>query len=119
MNVATCGAIGVALLLGACSADGAKSVQAPFDCITVGPQVTPASATLHPGDSVRGTASVSPCQYDNVVPAFRWRSSNTSVAIVDSIAGLVRAVDTGRTSIIASLTVNRAVQGAMVLTVVP
>jgi uncharacterized protein YjdB len=110
--------IGLALCIGACSADGTKSVQIPFDCITVGPEVKPASATLHPGDSVKGTASVSPCQY-NVVPTFRWRSSNTSVAIVDSLAGLVRAVDTGRTSIIATLTQNRAVSGAMALTVVP
>jgi hypothetical protein len=38
---------------------------------------------------------------------------------VDSLAGLVRAVDTGRTSIIATLTQNRAVSGAMALTVVP
>ena len=111
-------AIGLGMFICACSAEGTKSVQAP-DCITVGPQVTPASATLHPGDSVKGTANVPPCQYDNVVVTFRWRSSNPSVAVVDSIAGLVRALDTGRTSIIASLTVNRAVQGAMVLTVVP
>jgi len=112
-------AIGFGLFIGACSADGTKSVQTPFDCITVGPEVKPASATLHPGDSVNETASVLPCQYNNVVPTFRWRSSNTSVAIVDSIAGLVRAVDTGRTSIIATLTQNRAVSGAMALTVVP
>ena len=103
----------------ACSAEGTKSVQAPIDCITVGPQVTPAWARVQPGDSVKGTASVPPCQYDHVVATFRWRSSNPSVAVVDSIAGLLRALDTGRTSIIASLTVNRAVQGAMVLTVVP
>lgn len=110
-------AVGLGLVIGACT-EGTKSVQAP-DCIAVGPQVTPASSTLHPGDSVKATASVLPCQTDNVVPAFRWRSSNPSVAIVDSIAGLVRALDTGRTSIVASLTVNRAVQGAMALTVVP
>lgn len=109
-------AVGLGLFIGACSAEGTKSVQAP-DCITVGPQVTPASVTLHPGDSVKATASLPACQTDGVVATFRWQSSNPSVAIVDSIAGLVRALDTGRTSIIASMTANRVVQGAMALTV--
>ena len=112
-------AIGLGLFIGACSGEGTKSVQSSIDCITVGTRVTPPSATLHTGDSVEATASLPLCQTDNVVATFRWRSSNPSVAIVDSIAGLVRALDTGRTSIIASMTANRAVQGAMVLTVVP
>jgi uncharacterized protein YjdB len=119
MNVATCSAIGVALLLGACSTDGTKSVQAPFDCTTGSMRVTPPSATLHPGDSLKEAASFAACPYDGVVATFRWRSSNTGVAIVDSMAGLVRAVDTGSVTIIATVTENPAVQGAAALTVIP
>jgi len=110
--------IGLGLLIGACSADGTKSVQTPFDCTTGSMRVAPASATLHPGDSVKETASFAACPNDNVVATFRWRSSNTGVAIVDSIAGLVRAVDTGSATIIATVTENRAVQGAAALTVI-
>jgi hypothetical protein len=53
---------------------------------------------------------------------FRWRAADTTVATVatvDSVTGLVRARAAGHTTIVASLTVNPAVQGAMVLNVVP
>jgi uncharacterized protein YjdB len=110
---------GLALVLVACGGEKSPNGLTPPDCTVQGPHVAPPSATLHAGDTVRATANESPCLYENdLAPTFRWRSSNTSVAIVDSIAGLVRALDTGRTSIIAIETANPAVQGAMALTVV-
>ena len=112
-------AIGVGLVIGACTAEGTKSVQTTPDCTLPGPTVSPPSATMHVGDSLRASASFQPCPPDAGAATFQWRSSNTSVAIVDSIAGLVRAIDTGSTSIIATATENRALVGAMALKVAP
>ena len=112
-------AIGVGLFICACSAEGMKSVQTTPDCTLPTPTVSPPSLTLHVGDSQRASASFRPCPADAGMATFRWQSSNTSVAVVDSIAGLVRAVDTGRTTIVATAIDNRALRGAMALTVVP
>jgi hypothetical protein len=120
MSVPAHMAVGLALLLGACGGKEPKNVLTLPDCTVGGPQVAPPYATLHAGDTVRATASVTPCPQEmDFVPTFRWRSSNTSVATVDSIAGLVRALDTGRTTIVSSAIEDRAIQGAMALTVVP
>ena len=112
-------AIGLGLVIGACSGEATKSVQTTPDCALPSPTVSPPSATLHVGDSLRASASFRPCPADAGAATFQWRSSNTSVAIVDSVAGLVRAIDTGSTSIIASATENRALIGAMALKVAP
>jgi len=120
MNVAAYFAFGFALVLGACRGVEPKNALTLPDCTVDGPHVAPPYATLHAGDTVRAVASQTPCaQEKDFAPTFRWRSSNTNVAVVDSIAGLVRTVDTGRTTIIASAIENRAIQGAMALTVVP
>jgi hypothetical protein len=113
-------AVGLALVLAGCSAEGTKSVQTVPDCSLPTPLMTPPYATLHLGDTLRARASFVPCPQENgIVVAFRWRSSDTTIATVDSIAGLVRARKTGTATIIATLTANTAEQSAMALNVVP
>jgi Big-like domain-containing protein len=109
-----------ALLLGAC-AGNAKGTQTTVpDCSLGGPQVAPQLATLHPGDTVRARGSIEPCPQEALSDVtFRWRASDTSVAIVDSVIGLVTARSAGKATIIGSLTANRQIQGAMALTVAP
>jgi hypothetical protein len=113
-------AVGAALCVGACGG-GAKATQTTHpDCTAEGPRVVPSMATLHPGDTLRATVTLPFCPWDPpVVATFAWRSSDTTIATVDSVSGLVSARIVGRTTIIGSLTANRGVQGAMALTVAP
>jgi hypothetical protein len=113
-------AVGLVVLVAACSAEGTKTVQTLPDCTLQTITVSPPYATLHPGDTVRANASHSVCPQDNG-PAltYRWRSSDTSVAVVDSVAGLVRARKTGTASLVATAAAAPSVQGAMALNVVP
>lgn len=113
-------AVGLALLLGACSGDGKNTQTTLPECIMVGPQVAPPTATLHPGDTLRARGSVTPCQQETLSDVtFRWRASDTSVATVDSVTGLVTARSAGKATIVGSLTADRQIQGAMALTVAP
>jgi uncharacterized protein YjdB len=89
-----------------------------IDCAVGAVLVSPANATLHPGDTLRVKAEVSSC----LSPAneqVHWVSSDTSVAIVDSLAGFVRARGLGAASIIASLVSDRTQGAAMTLRVSP
>ena len=104
------------LALAACHGDAAQAIQAAPDCSLIGPTVSPASATLHPGDTLRARVSYSPCPADPA-PSFRWRSGDTLVAVVDSVTGLVRARLLGQTSIIATAVSAPALRGAMALQV--
>ena len=110
--------IGFAIFVGACSAESKSNALAP-NCITVGPHVSPPTATLRIGDTLRGAASLPPCQLNGLIPTWRWRSSDTSVAVVDSIAGLVQARALGSATIIATLQQLPSSVGAMALRVVP
>jgi hypothetical protein len=91
--------IGPTLIILAACRDGLPAVQTEPDCLLIGPTVSPASATLHPGDTLR------------------VRSSDTLIAVVDSLTGLVRARSLGQASIIATALSDRALVGAMALQV--
>jgi hypothetical protein len=79
------------------------------------PRVSPASATLHIGDTLRLSYSLS-CT--TTLTAHRWSSSRDTVATVDS-AGLVRGVSGGIVTIIATAVADPSVRGAAAITVVP
>jgi uncharacterized protein YjdB len=101
--------------VGACGATAGDAVT-PTDFVSClpGPTVRPPSATLHSGDTLRVTATVSSCS----LPAtFRWSSSDSNVAFVDSLSGLIRARSLGTATIIAALAAERSVKGAMLLVV--
>jgi hypothetical protein len=108
--------IGPTLIILAACRDGLPAVQTEPDCLLIGPTVSPASATLHPGDTLRVRASYSLCPAAPA-PSFRWRSSDTLIAVVDSLTGLVRARSLGQASIIATALSDRALVGAMALQV--
>ena len=107
------------VVAGACGA-AARDVVTPIDsvsCITIGPTVRPASATLHPGDTLRVSVSMPACALGTTTETFRWSSSDSSVAFVDSLSGLIRARSLGTATIIAALAAERSVKGAMLLVV--
>ena len=105
--------------VGACGATASDAVS-PTDsavCITIGPSVRPNFATLHPGDTLRASASLPSCTAGAITPTFRWASSDSSVALVDSLSGLIRARALGTVTISAAATLDRNVKGAMLLVV--
>ncbi len=115
-----CFAVAVALVTGACDKTSTSVSTESVDCTLIGVTISPPSATLHPGDTLRPVASFPTCPATGANSSLaRWRSSDTTVATVDSIAGLIHAKVGGDASIIAADANNRAVQGALVLRVVP
>lgn len=104
------------LALAGCHGDAARAVQAEPDCSLIGPTVSPATAILHPGDTLQTRVSYSPCPA-GTAPSFQWRSTDTLIAVVDSLTGLVRARSLGQTSIIATAVNAPALRGAMALQV--
>ena len=107
------------LTIVACSRDTSSPPPEDVGCVASGAVVVPSVATLHSGDTVRVTASLRPCPGFPAFVEFRWRSSDTLIATVDPIAGLVRARRAGTATIIASAVLDPNVQGAMALAVVP
>lgn len=103
----------------ACTADPSSVAPVAPNCGLSGPTVTPATATLHVGDTVRATVALTPCQGIPTPAVFLWRSSDTLRASVDSITGLVRARRSGGATIVASLVIEPAISGAMALLVIP
>jgi uncharacterized protein YjdB len=82
--------------------------------------VSPATATLHPGDSLHVSVSADKCSAANpATAAYRWTSSDPTVSTVDSLAGMVHARRTGTVTIIATSSTNHSVQGAMEVHVAP
>jgi Bacterial Ig-like domain (group 2) len=79
--------------------------------------VSPGTATLHIGDTLRLSASAS-VGCSSMQTKWLWSSSNSAFAIVDS-SGLVNAVSPGPVTIIASAVVDPNVKGAAAITVVP
>jgi Bacterial Ig-like domain (group 2) len=79
------------------------------------PRVSPASATLHIGDTLRLSFTFG-CGSTPV--ANRWSTSRDTIATVDS-AGLVRGVHAGVVTIISSVIADPNVKGAAAITVVP
>jgi len=95
--------------------------ESPTDvaCLTWGVRVSPASATLHAGDSVQASAVINQCLGNPSSTAVRWRSSDTVTAVVDAVTGLVRARAPGPVTVIASVVADTTIRGAMALSVVP
>jgi uncharacterized protein YjdB len=100
-------------LVSACSGPEravARTVPTLTPCV-LGVSVTPASATLRSGDTLRLSATGG-CTNEPAV--WRWSSSDTLKATVDSLSGLVRANSVeGAATITATLASERTVKGAM------
>jgi len=105
--------------VGACSATVSDAVTLPdsVSCTLQGPTVRPSSATLHPGDTLRLSVSMPACALGTTTATFRWSSSDSNVAFVDSLSGLIRARSLGTATISAAATQDRSVKGAMLLVV--
>jgi len=101
-----------------CGRTERASTEPTFDvgCTLIGPRVTPASAVLHPGDTLRASATETTCSGEAVAPV-RWSSSDTSVAVVSVFDGLILARTRGTATIIASDVRDTNIKGAMALTV--
>jgi hypothetical protein len=111
----------VVVAVAGCDRPGIDRIAAPpdGDCTLWRIRVSPASATLHPGDSLSAMATVNQCQGVPSSTAVRWRSTDTATAIVDALTGLVRARASGPVTIVATVVDDTTITGAMALTVVP
>lgn len=90
------------------------------DCSLDGMRVTPASASLRVGDTVRLTAQIPHCGTHDVAGAVAWRLSDTtvaSVATIDTTTALVTARAPGASTAIAEAVANTALKGAAAITV--
>ena len=84
-------------------------------CITIGPRTQPSSATLHPGDTLRVSVILPPCS--STLTTFRWFSSDSSIAMVDSLSGLIRARAVGTVTMVATAVADPNFKTAMLLVV--
>ena len=87
-------------------------------CTLIGVTVSPATANIQVGDTLRAKAHYGPtAQCGGVAaPDYRWRSSDTIVATVDT-GGLVRAKHFGVASITALLKQDTTEAGAMIVNI--
>lgn len=109
-----------ALLLAACSDRDASAPQValpPRRRGVEGISVSPPSATVRVGDTLRFRATVSGSQArdSNIV----WASSRPDVAAIDSVRGLAQALSVGSTTLTASLRSNNNYKAAAQLVVIP
>lgn len=81
-------------------------------------RVNPIAATRHPGDTLQVQA-VGVCELNFDPTQLRWSTSDSTVARVDSLTGLVQALARGTVTVKAVEVAARSVSGAMVLSVVP
>jgi hypothetical protein len=81
-------------------------------------RVNPGTATRHPGDTLQVQA-IGVCELNFDPTQIRWSTSDTTVAKVDSLTGLVQALARGTVTVKAVEVAARSVSGAMVLSVVP
>ena len=86
-------------------------------CDLLGVTVSPASITMVIGDSTVLRATLPTCGGLPVGSTVFWRSSNTGVASVDSLAGTVRAIAAGQATVIAVVGSDTLVKGAAAVTV--
>ena len=107
---------GVAALCVACGRKDDPPTSPVVDECLRGISVSPASTVISVGGIVQVSASLG-C--DNRPVVVRWRSSDTRVAVVDSLSGLVRGVSPGTITVIASWVEDSAVRGAAVVNVAP
>jgi uncharacterized protein YjdB len=114
-------AAAVFAITAACTVDGnaPPTIAGTSSGVCVGGlQISPMSATRHPGDTLQVQA-VGSCSATFDPTQIRWASSDTLVAQVDSLTGLVLARSRGVVTVIGAEVADRTVKGAMVLSVVP
>jgi uncharacterized protein YjdB len=89
-------------------------------CGASGISVTPASARLGIGDTVRVHSGplVGQCTKEGPYSGY-WQSSDANIATVDSVSGLVTARAVGKATIIITSIPNPSIAAAMVVDVVP
>jgi hypothetical protein len=125
MKPATLRALGVLWLALACrGADGNPDPVTGVvarDCFLNGPTVSPAVATLHVGDTLPVSVKPAPaeCWPSQTPQSYRWLSSDTAIARIDSVTGVARARKAGIATITASEVSQPSVRAAMVLQVAP
>jgi uncharacterized protein YjdB len=111
---------GLGLAISACAADPSNVLIPTPDCSQPpGASVSPTTATVRVGGTVRVKASMTPCEGLPVLPVFRFFSNDTLTASVDPITGLVLARRPGTANIIAALVGDPSVGGTMTLLVAP
>jgi len=101
-----------------CGHDATSIPIAVPNCGVFSPTVSPTTATLRVGETVRVTGTVKPCEGLPRATRFRWQSSDVLTASVDSITGLVQARLPGTATIVGTLVVDPDLKGAMVVSVV-
>lgn len=118
LSALVAGAVAGAVMTVSCGRSERAATDPTFElgCTLIGPRVSPAAATLHPGDTLRVSATETTCT--GTAPAgVQWASSDTSVATVVPSTGLVRAHARGTAAIVASDVRAATIKGAMLLTV--
>jgi uncharacterized protein YjdB len=96
MNLSSCAALAVALLLAACDPTSPAAVASI--------EIAPSTATIAPGDTLRFRAVTRNAQGAQVTGfVVNWRSSNTLVASIDLLGGLATAVGPGPATITAAV----------------
>ena len=109
--------IAAATVLVACQVNDTTQVASIRECVN--PTITPASASLAAGDTLRVHASpLFSCNGAGPLLAY-WHSNNTAIATVDSASGLVTARSVGTASIVIVAAIDPAVASAMVVRVTP
>ena len=120
LSVLAVGAFAGLTMTVACGRTERSATDPTFElgCTLIGPRVSPPAAVLHPGDTLRVSATETTCAGEAPAPV-RWTSSDTSVAVVGASdgGGLVRARARGTATIIASDVRANNIKGAMALTV--
>jgi hypothetical protein len=81
--------------------------------------VSPGSATLHVGDTLRASATRNGCSTAQGILQFLWLPQDTSVVRVDSLSGVIQARKHGITVVVATEVSNPSVRAAMVAQVIP
>ena len=101
----------------ATSGDATYTAEQP-SCVLIGPTVRPSSATLYVGDTLRAAVSPPPlCGRPEALVVFRWSSSDTLVASVDPLDGLIHARDVGTVTIIAYAVADPNIKGGALVNV--
>jgi len=88
-------------------------------CSLVGPAVTPASVNIKVGDTLRFKATLGGGGACGPVLSFFWRSSNPTLATIDSASGLLTALKAGSVTAIAKAIGDTVVQGAAAVSITP
>ncbi len=115
--------LGMGAVIGGCARSSASStltqpqIQCPGNTL-LGPTVTPASATLSVGDTLRLVAKID-CTVGGAPASFTWASKESAIATVDTSSGLVTAIAKGTAVIVATWTADPTSSGASTITVTP